>query len=115
MGASMTGETIRVDKGVVILSEGETHTSAYQIMSGRVERIVGPAMNVVRYGYRMAVSRLRATPLLVLACLYPTHRCNLRCLYCSSPYLDTPELTLNQWLTEYQGPSTTLHPPRIVG
>ena len=36
---------------------------------------------------------------MILAYLYPTHRCNLRCLYCSSPYLDTPELTLNQWLT----------------
>lgn len=24
--------------------------------------------------------------------------CNLRCTYCSSPFLKTPEMTTNQWL-----------------
>ena len=31
--------------------------------------------------------------------LYLTHRCNLRCLYCSSPYRNTPELGTPEWRT----------------
>ena len=31
--------------------------------------------------------------------LYLTHRCNLRCLYCSSPYRNTPELGTLEWRT----------------
>ncbi len=46
----------------------------------------------------MLRSRFRGEPSLLLAKLYPTHRCNLRCTYCSSPYLKTPELTTDQWL-----------------
>lgn len=55
-------------------------------------------INTLRYAGRMLSSRLRGEPLLLLAKLYPTHRCNLRCTYCSSPYLKTPELTTDQWL-----------------
>ena len=29
--------------------------------------------------------------------LYITHRCNLRCLYCDFPHLNTPELATRQW------------------
>ena len=55
-------------------------------------------INTLRYAGRMLSSRLRGEPSLLLATLYPTHRCNLRCTYCSSPYLKTPELTTDQWL-----------------
>src|ERR1700687_150105 len=47
---------------------------------------------------RMFLSRLRGSPVLMLANLYPTHRCNLRCTYCNSPFKHTPELTTAQWL-----------------
>lgn len=56
-------------------------------------------INTLRYASRMLRSRLRGEPSLLLAKLYPTHRCNLRCTYCSSPYLKTPELTTEQWLS----------------
>ncbi|MDV2496627.1 MAG: radical SAM protein [bacterium] len=56
-------------------------------------------INTLRYAGRMLRSRLRGEPSLLLAFIYPTHRCNLRCTYCSSPYLKTPELTTEQWLT----------------
>lgn len=48
---------------------------------------------------RLLASRLGGPPALLSAVLYPTHRCNLRCTYCSSPYLKTPELSTDQWLT----------------
>jgi MoaA/NifB/PqqE/SkfB family radical SAM enzyme len=47
----------------------------------------------------MVASRLRGRPLLVIASLYPTHRCNLRCTYCSSPFLKTPELATDAWIS----------------
>jgi pyrroloquinoline quinone biosynthesis protein E len=43
-------------------------------------------------------ARLRGEPVLTIASLYPTHRCNLRCLYCSSPLRHTPELSTSSWL-----------------
>ena len=55
-------------------------------------------VNAMRYAGRMVASRLAGAPRLVLASIYPTHHCNLRCTYCSSPYLKTPELTTDQWL-----------------
>ncbi len=55
-------------------------------------------INTLRYAGRMLSSRLRGEPSLLLAFIYPTHHCNLRCTYCSSPYLKTPELTTEQWL-----------------
>ncbi len=36
-------------------------------------------------------------PVLVMAALYPTLRCNLRCTYCNFPELITPELTTEEW------------------
>jgi len=53
---------------------------------------------VTRYAGRMLLSRLRRSPVLMLANLYPTHHCNLRCTYCNSPFKRTPELTTAQWL-----------------
>ena len=55
--------------------------------------------NTLRYAGRMVGSLLQGQPKLVLVCIHLTHKCNLRCTYCSSPYLDTPELTTDQWLT----------------
>ncbi|HEY7410713.1 MAG TPA: radical SAM protein [Vicinamibacteria bacterium] len=51
-----------------------------------------------RYAARLLGSRLRGGPLLSSAALYLTHRCNLRCVYCNSPFMKTPELTREQWL-----------------
>ncbi|HXC50013.1 MAG TPA: radical SAM protein [Candidatus Limnocylindrales bacterium] len=42
-------------------------------------------------------ARLRGRPALVGANLFVTQRCNLRCIYCSSPLRRTPELTTAQW------------------
>jgi MoaA/NifB/PqqE/SkfB family radical SAM enzyme len=47
----------------------------------------------------MLASRVRGAPVLVAASLYTTHRCNLRCLYCSSPFRETDELGTEQWLS----------------
>jgi MoaA/NifB/PqqE/SkfB family radical SAM enzyme len=48
---------------------------------------------------RVLAAHWRGTPTLLSASLYLTHRCNLRCLYCSSPYRNTPELSTAQWRT----------------
>lgn len=53
----------------------------------------------LRFATRMATSRVRGVPELLLATLFVTHRCNLRCTYCNSPFLNTPELRPEQWLT----------------
>jgi len=50
-------------------------------------------------GLRLAAGRLARTPQLVAACIYPTQRCNLRCVYCTSPLRRTAELTTEQWRT----------------
>jgi MoaA/NifB/PqqE/SkfB family radical SAM enzyme len=52
----------------------------------------------LRYAGRLLRNLLSGEPSLTLAFLLPTYRCNLRCTYCSSPYLKTPELTTDQWL-----------------
>ena len=51
----------------------------------------------VSCGIRAMASWVSGRPFLSTASIYPTHRCNLRCLYCSSPYMKTPELTTGQW------------------
>jgi MoaA/NifB/PqqE/SkfB family radical SAM enzyme len=52
-----------------------------------------------REAARLLAGRVGGSPALVSAVIYPTHRCNLRCTYCNSPFLKTPELTTEQWLT----------------
>ncbi len=52
------------------------------------------ALYMLRVGSRILWSLLRGHPLLALAFIYPTHRCNLRCAYCSSPYLKAPEMSI---------------------
>jgi len=47
----------------------------------------------------MLGSRLRGKPALVLANIYPTFRCNLRCTYCNFPLRETQELETGQWLS----------------
>ena len=47
----------------------------------------------------MLASRVRGEPALVGVSLYTTHRCNLRCIYCSSPFRGTDELATEQWLS----------------
>jgi MoaA/NifB/PqqE/SkfB family radical SAM enzyme len=46
---------------------------------------------------QVLTSRLRGAAALVGANLYITQRCNLRCVYCSSPLRRTPELSTAQW------------------
>lgn len=53
----------------------------------------------IRDAGRMLLGRLSGRPRLMAAFIYPTHRCNLRCLYCESPYLKTPELATGRWLS----------------
>jgi MoaA/NifB/PqqE/SkfB family radical SAM enzyme len=57
-----------------------------------------PGVQALAYVTRLVAARLRGEPLLTIASLYPTHRCNLRCLYCSSPLRKTPELSTSAWL-----------------
>lgn len=61
----------------------------------------GPArwLGGARQAARLLAGRFGGSPALVSAALYPTHRCNLRCTYCNSPFLKTPELSTEQWLT----------------
>ena len=49
------------------------------------------------YGLRALRSRVTGRARLSTVSLYITNRCNLRCIYCSSPYLRTAELSLDQW------------------
>jgi MoaA/NifB/PqqE/SkfB family radical SAM enzyme len=57
------------------------------------------AAAAVTSGLRLLGARLRGTPVLVAATLQLTQRCNLRCVYCSSPLRKTPELSTAQWLS----------------
>src|SRR5688572_24416511 len=47
--------------------------------------------------WKAASSRLLGRAALVSANVYLTQRCNLQCVYCSSPSRRTPELTTAQW------------------
>jgi MoaA/NifB/PqqE/SkfB family radical SAM enzyme len=57
-----------------------------------------PGIQALAYATRLVAARLRGEPLLTIASIYPTHRCNLRCVYCSSPLRKTPELSTAAWL-----------------
>jgi MoaA/NifB/PqqE/SkfB family radical SAM enzyme len=48
-------------------------------------------------GLRLLGNTLGGRPALLSANVYVTQRCNLRCVYCSSPLRRTPELTAEQW------------------
>lgn len=52
----------------------------------------------LRFAWRMITSRLSGRPTLLLAYLYVTDRCNLRCTYCNFPFLNRPELNTDQCL-----------------
>jgi len=56
-----------------------------------------PVRSAVGAGVRLVAGRLRGTPPLLSATIYPTQRCNLACTYCSSPLQRTPELSTAQW------------------
>ena len=56
-----------------------------------------PVARALGAGLRLLTGQLLGTPALVGASIYVTQRCNLRCVYCSSPLRDTPELTTEQW------------------
>ena len=49
------------------------------------------------YGAGALAASLSNKPRLSHVAAYITHRCNLRCTYCSSPYLKTAELSFGQW------------------
>jgi len=56
------------------------------------------ALRLAGTAARLAASRWGgARPPLVAASIYPTFRCNLRCVYCSSPYRKVPELGTDDW------------------
>lgn len=55
--------------------------------------------NYLRYARRMLGSSMRRQPTLTYVVIYPTNKCNLRCIYCSSPYKKTPEMTTEQWFS----------------
>lgn len=57
------------------------------------------AASTLRYTSRMLESIVRQKPVLSIAHIYPSFRCNLRCTYCNFPYLNTPELSTDQWLS----------------
>jgi MoaA/NifB/PqqE/SkfB family radical SAM enzyme len=52
---------------------------------------IGTALRILR-------GRVRGRPPLIAANLYLTQRCNLRCVYCSSPLRRTPELPTADWI-----------------
>jgi MoaA/NifB/PqqE/SkfB family radical SAM enzyme len=64
------------------------------VSRARRQRALGGA----RLGARVLAERAGGPPALLLANLYPTHHCNLRCTYCASPYRRTPELDTASWL-----------------
>jgi len=55
--------------------------------------------SAVGTAWQMATGRPRGRAVLVSANVYVTQRCNLRCVYCSSPLHRTPELTTAQWIS----------------
>src|SRR5512143_205914 len=53
--------------------------------------------SAVQSGARLLAARLGGTAPLLSTVIYPTHRCNLRCTYCNSPFMKTAELTTDEW------------------
>jgi MoaA/NifB/PqqE/SkfB family radical SAM enzyme len=49
------------------------------------------------YGMRMLRSVTLGRPALIIAAIYPTYRCNLRCAYCNFPAMAAQELETDQW------------------
>ncbi len=59
---------------------------------------VAKAPRAALAAWQVLGARVRGRPALVGANLFVTQRCNLRCVYCSSPLRRTAELTTAQWL-----------------
>lgn len=60
-------------------------------------------LQALSYGVSLARSRLGGFHRPLHASIYVTHRCNLRCVYCSSPYIETEELSLAEWQSAIAG------------
>lgn len=56
------------------------------------------ALTSIRDAARLLAGRLGGRPRLLVAFIYPTYRCNLRCAYCESPLLKTQEMSTGKWL-----------------
>src|SRR5262245_15323581 len=48
-------------------------------------------------GARLIAAKLTGSAVPFHVTVYPTMRCNLRCVYCSSPYEEDRELSLDVW------------------
>lgn len=57
-----------------------------------------PGLLTLKYAGLMLRARLRRRPALLFAGVYPTFRCNLRCVYCNFPGMMTAELATGEWL-----------------
>jgi MoaA/NifB/PqqE/SkfB family radical SAM enzyme len=55
-------------------------------------------LKALSYAGRMLVSAMTGRPRLFISYLLLTNRCNLRCTYCSSPYMKNSEMTTDQWV-----------------
>ena len=63
----------------------------------------------VRKGVRLLAARVRGRAIPFHVTLFVTNKCNLRCVYCSSPEQRTTELTADEWcevLTEFRALGT---------
>ncbi len=54
-------------------------------------------MRALKTGLALLAARATGAAVPQHVSVYPTMRCNLRCVYCSSPYQETPELTTAEW------------------
>ncbi len=55
--------------------------------------------DAARVGASLAAAKLTGAAVPFLVTIYPTMRCNLRCVYCSSPYERSSELSVHEWRT----------------
>jgi len=68
------------------------------VAEGTLRSRIGRIGAAASWAGRALAGQLGGRAIPTLAAFYPTHRCNLRCTYCSSLFLSTPELTTGEWL-----------------
>jgi MoaA/NifB/PqqE/SkfB family radical SAM enzyme len=60
-------------------------------------------LDAARHGTRLVAAKLTGQAVPFHVVVYPTMRCNLRCVYCSSPYDPSEEMTAGEWCAAFDG------------
>jgi MoaA/NifB/PqqE/SkfB family radical SAM enzyme len=67
--------------------------------AGQAKNTKMQAASTLRYASRMLESIVRNKPVISIAHIHPSFRCNLHCTYCNFPNLNTSELSTDKWFS----------------